>query len=139
MVVAVCIDDKNGMMFNKRRQSRDKAQQTDLLNLCAGQTLWMNSYSAALFEGAEQVRVDDAFLEKAEKGEICFVEDCSVKAVENCVEAVVLYRWNRTYPADLRFDLDLTNFALETVTEFDGSSHDTITREIYKRKEKTNG
>ena len=138
MNLAVCIDDKNGMMFNKRRQSRDKAQQADLLAWCAGRTLWMGSYSAPLFEGAE-AHVDDGFLEKAGEGEVCFVEDRSVKDVADRVEAVVLYRWNRTYPADLRFDLDISAFYLDSTVEFSGTSHETITREIYQRKENNHG
>ena len=133
MILAVCVDDKYGMMFNKRRQSRDRAQQENLLHWCAGRKLWMNTYSASLFENAE-IHVDDAFLQKAKMGDVCFVENVSVKELATEIETVVLYRWNRTYPADLRFDLDMTAFELEETTEFAGSSHEVITREIYKRK-----
>ena len=133
MILAVCVDDKYGMTFNRRRQSRDRIQQEDLLGWCTGRKLWMNSYSAALFEGAE-ICVDDAFLEKAKAGDVCFVENVSVKEWGSQVEAVILYRWNRTYPANLRYDLDMSVFALEETTEFAGSSHEVITREIYKRK-----
>ena len=31
MIAAVCSDDRNGMLFNRRRLSRDRAQQEDLL------------------------------------------------------------------------------------------------------------
>ena len=133
MIVAVCVDDKNGMMFNRRRQSRDRAQQADLMDWCGGRKLWIAPYSASLFPDGAQT--DDAFLDKAAADEVCFVEDRSVKAAADRVEAVVLYRWNRTYPADLRFDLDLSGFRLESVSEFAGNSHETITREIYQRKE----
>lgn len=133
MILAVCVDDKDGMMFNRRRQSRDRAQQEDLLTWCGGRTLWIAPYSAPLFPDSAQV--DEAFLNKAAAGDVCFVEDRSVKAVAEQVEAVVLYRWNRTYPADLRFDLDLSGFRLESASEFAGHSHETITREIYQRKE----
>lgn len=133
MILAVCVDDKGGMMFNRRRQSRDRAQQADLLDWCSGRTLWVAPYSAPLFlDGAQ---ADDAFLDKAAEGEVCFVEDRSVNTVADRVEMVVLYRWNRTYPADFRFDLDLSGFYLESVSEFAGNSHETITREIYQRKE----
>ena len=133
MILAVCIDDKYGMMFNKRRQSRDRAQQEDLLRWCTGRKLWMHSYSAALFADAE-ICVDDAFMQKAGADDICFVENLSVKEWGAQVKAVVLYHWNRTYPADLRYDLDMSAFALEETTEFAGFSHEVITREIYKRK-----
>ena len=133
MILSVCIDDKYGMVFNKRRQSRDRAQQEDLLRWCTGRKLWMISYSAAMFEGAE-VFVDDAFLKKAEAGDVCFVENLPLKELESQIEAIILYRWNRTYPADLRLDLELSAFHLEETIEFTGTSHEVITREIYKRK-----
>ena len=134
MILAACIDDKRGMMFNKRRQSRDQAQQSDLVNWCAGRRLWMNSYSAPLFAGIE-VCVCDDFLQKAGAGEICFVETCSAKGLEDRIEAVILYRWNRTYPADVWFELDLSGYVLEKTEEFAGASHEVISREIYRRKE----
>jgi len=33
MIVAVCVDDKFGMLFNKRRQSKDRELRKDLLSL----------------------------------------------------------------------------------------------------------
>jgi hypothetical protein len=133
MILAVCVDDKFGMMFNKRRQSRDRMQQEDLLRWCAGRKIWVHPYSASLFEGAE-LCVDDAFIQKAEAGDVCFVENVSLNGLADEVEALVLYRWNRRYPADLRFDLDMTAYELEETIEFAGASHERITREIYKRK-----
>lgn len=135
MILSVCVDDKGGMMFNRRRQSRDRRQQEDLLQWCADRKLWIDSYSAPLFEGAGAC-VTGSFLEQAGAGEICFVENRSVAAFSEKIETVVLYRWNRTYPADLWFDLDMTAFVLTETSEFPGTSHETITREIYQRKER---
>ena len=33
MTIFVCIDDKNGMLFNHRRQSRDEAVLKDMLDV----------------------------------------------------------------------------------------------------------
>lgn len=137
MIAAVCIGEGNGMLFNRRRVSRDKRQQEDLLALCGEGRLWMDGYSAPLFAWAEErVTVDEAFLEKAGPGEVCFVEDRALSPVEDRVGALVLYRWNRAYPSDVRFDFDLSDFYLEERTEFPGTSHEKITREIYRRKER---
>ena len=133
MIITVCVDDKYGMMFNQRRQSRDRVQQEDLLHWSAGRKLWMHTYSAALFQDAG-ICVDDAFLEKAEPGDVCFVENLSIKEAETKIEALILYRWNRTYPADAWLDLELSDFELKETTEFTGSSHERITREIYYKK-----
>ncbi|MDO4315497.1 MAG: ribonuclease Z [Oscillospiraceae bacterium] len=137
MIAAVCIGDGDGMLFNRRRVSRDRAQQEDLLALCGDGRLWLAPYSAPLFAwAAERVTADDGFLEKAGPGEVCFVEDRALAPAADRVEAAVLYRWNRAYPADVRFDFDLTDFRLEERTEFPGTSHERITREIYRRKER---
>ena len=47
------------------------------------------------------------------------------------LEQVILYRWNRDYPADVRFTLDLSGFRLRQRVDFAGSSHEKITEEIY--------
>lgn len=137
MIAAVCIGDGGGMLFNRRRVSRDRAQQEDLLALCGEGRLWLAPCSAALFGwAAERVAVDDAFLEKAGPGEVCFVEDRPLSPLADRLEAVLLYRWNRAYPADVRLDLDLSGFRLAERTEFPGTSHEKITRELYRRKER---
>lgn len=125
------------MLFNRRRVSRDRRQQEDLLALCGDGRLWMDGYSAPLFSwAAARVTVDEDFLEKAGAGELCFVEDRALAPAVDRVEAVVLYRWNRAYPADVRLDLDLSGFQLAERTEFPGNSHEKITREFYTRKER---
>lgn len=134
MIVAVAIDDRGGMMFNHRRVSRDRAQQADLLDFCGERTLWMNAYSAPLFAG-ERITADEAFLQKAGPDEVCFVEDQPLQPSAERIDTLVLYRWNRTYPADMKLDLDLTAFALTETREFPGNSHETITREIYERRD----
>jgi hypothetical protein len=47
------------------------------------------------------------------------------------VSTLVIYRWNRHYPADVRFEADLSGFRLERKDEFPGKSHDIITKEVY--------
>lgn len=137
LIAAVCIGDGNGMLFNRRRVSRDKRQQEDLLALCGDGRLWMDEYTAPLFAwAAERVTVDEDFLQNAGPGEVCFVEDQPLAPAADRVEAVVLYRWNRAYPADARFDLDLSGFQLTERVEFPGTSHEKITREVYRRKER---
>ena len=134
MIAAVCIDDRNGLLFNRRRLSRDRAQQEDLLALCGKKPLWLAPYSAPLFDWApERVRVEEKFLEQAAPGDICFVEDRPLPAEK--LEGLILYRWNRAYPSDVRLELDLSQFALTERAEFSGTSHETITRERYTRKE----
>ena len=55
----------------------------------------------------------------------------------NRVEAMILYCWNRDYPADVRLDWDLTAFQIAEAREFPGRSHPRITRTIYVRTGRT--
>ena len=135
MIAVVCVDEKNGMLFNRRRVSRDRIQQEDLLRLCGEKKLWISGFSAKLFEPfAEKVFVDEAFLQIAGMGEFCFVEDQPLQPWLDRLEGVIVYRWNRAYPSDQVFDLDLTGFTCQEKLEFAGSSHERITREIYSKK-----
>jgi hypothetical protein len=134
MRVAVCLDDKGGMMFNHRRQSRDRTVTEDVIASAGNSTLYLAPYSEKLFsEAGASFVADDRFLSMAEQGELCFVEDRHLLSVVDRIEEVIVYRWNRSYPTDLFFDLDLTalGFCLREATEWEGYSHEKITKEIF--------
>lgn len=137
MIVAVCVDGRGGMLFNRRRQSQDRAQREDLLTFCAGRRLWIAPCSLPLFGEREGITVDGEFLSRAGAEEVCFVEDCPLAPFAERIGQLVLYNWNRAYPADVHLDLDPASegFTLVERTEFAGTSHEKITREIYRREE----
>ena len=62
MQVIVCVDDGMGMLFNHRRQSRDRVLIQRILEITKGKQIFMNTYSAELFEGNENICIDDDFL-----------------------------------------------------------------------------
>lgn len=128
MKFIVCLDDKNGMMFNKRRQSRDKILIEDVLELCKGEKLYINEYSAKLFPENE-VEICENPAEKDDG--YCFAENFTVN--EEDIEEIIVYKWNRLYPADTYFNINLENWTLAEVVDFKGSSHEKITRERYVR------
>lgn len=133
MIVAVCVDDSGGMMFNHRRQSRDWAVIEDIQKLSSGYKLYIGTYSAKLFSENPSIFISNNFLELAGAHDFCFVEDCALKDYIEKIEKLILYRWNRKYPADTYFDLTLepTQWHLESSTDFRGNSHEKITREVY--------
>lgn len=45
MIIIVCADNNNGMMFNNRRQSQDRTLRDHILQLIGTSKLWMNEYS----------------------------------------------------------------------------------------------
>ena len=78
-----------------------------------------------------RITVDEDFMAKAGSDDYCFAENITVKPYEKEVQKIILYRWNRVYPADLYFDIDLKNWHLKESNDFAGSSHDKITEEVY--------
>lgn len=137
MIIAVCVDGRGGTMFNRRRQSQDRGQREDLLAYCAGRRLWIAPCSAPLFGEREDVQADEEFLTKAADGEVCFVEDRPIAPVAERIEALVLYDWDRAYPADVHLDFDpeAAGLTLTEEREFAGTSHEKIIRRIYVREE----
>lgn len=136
MKAIICLDDKNGMMFNRRRQSRDSVLISRVKELANGKRILMNSYSEPLFkESGACISVLDGFLGKAENDDFCFIENEEIP-LEKC-DLICIFRWNRVYPADRFFDCDLQNhgFVLRSNEDFVGSSHERITLEIYERGE----
>ena len=136
MKVILCLDDRGGMMFNHRRQSRDREVIGNILDMVGDGVLWMAPYSRMLFsESVAALRVEENFLNLAEASDFCFVEDRALLPYGDRIEEMILYRWNRRYPYDMKLDMEpLSNgFSLQNTTEFAGFSHEKITKEIYKK------
>lgn len=132
MNIIVCLDDKGGMMFNSRRQSQDRVLCERILEITAGCKLWMNSYSQKLFAfDSSGILVDDNFLSKADDGDYCFVENACLSDYTEKINKIIIYKWNRVYPADRRFEIPMSDFQLTETYEFKGSSHEKITEEVY--------
>lgn len=131
MQVIITVENRNGMLFNHRRVSRDQKISERILAYCKEKRLWMNAYSAKLFENNPQIRVSETFLEQ--KDAICFVEDQDIAPYLPEIDTIILFRWNRDYPADFFFAVDLSEWNLIHQEEFTGKSHEKITMEVYKR------
>ncbi len=136
MILALCVDDKNGMAFNGRRQSMDRLLRADLLETAGEKPVWMSPYTARQFHPAPaNLRAAEDFLERAGPGELCFAEFPPLAQVLGRAEGLLLYRWNRVYPADryLDFDPAAAGFRLVQTWEFPGSSHKMLTKEVYAK------
>ena len=133
MHLIVCIDQRDGMLFNCRRLSSDRILIQRILQMTQGSTLWMSSYSAKLFSGFEgSIHVAEDYLACAQNGAYCFAEDADLLGVKDKLESVTLFHWNRSYPATVRFPRELLKgMNLAETEEFTGSSHEIITMERY--------
>ena len=135
ITVALCVDDENGMMFGGRRQSRDRVLIGELMQSHGKTTVCIGPYSKLLFSEYPEVQLCEDPLEECPNGGVCFIEDCSVLKHLQEIGTLIVYHWNRRYPADFYFEFDpiAQGFTLVSVQEFEGSSHEKITKEIYRK------
>ncbi len=133
MQVIVCVDDNGGMMFNKRRQSRDRVLCEYVMKISEGHKVYMNAYSAKLFQEDERIVVSENYLEEAGEEDFCFVEKESLKSYEDKIKKLIIFKWNRVYPADQHLDIDPEKMKKVQEEEFVGFSHEKITMEVYEK------
>ena len=123
----VCISNNNGMMFNNRRQSRDRLLLEKLCTDYQNERIIIHEYSKRLFEGlpvevTTEVCVNDA---------TSFVEDPDLIPCEAIFDKIIVVRWNRDYPADKFFNVDMSAYECVNREDFIGKSHDEILIETY--------
>lgn len=135
LTVAICVDERNGVLFAGRRQSRDRLLIADLLKNTNGKRVCITPFSKLLFENDSNVLVCQDLFAEAPDQSICFAEDTSLLSHVEDIQTLILYHWNRHYPADRYLDIDPVKhgFALTERSEFAGSSHDKITKEVYQK------
>ena len=135
MNVIICIDENQGMLFNKRRQSKDIKVIEDIASLT--KELWISPFSEKLFIDEKVktnlvIQVRDNAISHASEGSYCFVENEKLIPYQDKIEQLIVYKWNRSYPSDFKLDLNLNEWKLIETVDFVGNSHEKITREIYK-------
>lgn len=131
MILIFCLDDNNGLMFNSRRQSSDRAVIERIIRYAEGKRLLIDAYSAKLLPAAQvydgHLCEDDVIF--AETGEM--IGECIHK-----VDMLIIYKWNRTYPADVYVPVSriAAEWRLQSIFTLSGNSHDLITEEVYVRE-----
>lgn len=131
MNVIICLDQNNGMLFNNRRQSRDRIVRKNILEYINGAKLYMDKYSFKQFseDKADNIVVCDNF-SNVEESDFCFVEKQHINTEQ--INKLIVYRWDKIYPADVSFGMNEIKLNLTETLEFQGYSHEKIVREIYE-------
>lgn len=134
MTVIVCVDERLGRAFLGKRLSRDAQLIADVLDFCGARTLCVTPKSARLFD-TPLLSVRPELFADAKRGEVFFSETEPLAEVLGHISTLVIYRWNRHYPADLFLDVcpEEAGFVQGEVRELVGKSHPIITREVYHR------
>ena len=136
--IFICIDDELGMIFNRRRQSRDSKVISDMIDTARseGADLFALPFSEKLLSAYPEFLISGNAISDAGDDGYVFVEEPPLAPIIRSVKKMVVYRWNRLYPSDKKLDTPPTEcgFSLISTTEFAGSSHDVITKEVYERR-----
>ena len=135
MKIIVCLDDYGGMLFNHRRQSRDRVLIADVMHDMGEKKICILPYSELLFaDYAGRYTVVEDFSSLPDDS-VCFVENVDVSPFLESISTVTVYNWNRVYPRDFVFDINLEKegFSLMSSHEFEGYSHENIRKEVYER------
>ena len=137
MNVIVCIDDELGMLFNGRRQSRDKCVISDIISTVSktGGRLFALPFSEKLLMPYGEFTIRADAMSIAKEDDYVFVESEPLSNIIDDVKRFIVYKWNRLYPSDQKLDTppDLYGFKLKESYEFAGNSHELITKEVYER------
>lgn len=137
MTLICCVDDSMGMAFNKRRQSRDIEVTKKIISLCENKTLFIDEYSKKLFEeaGFTDFKIHESSFSEFPENSCYFPENTAPSPFEKYTDRIILFRWNRAYPGDTHFDINLSSgvWHLIETQEFAGKSHEKITMEVYEK------
>lgn len=131
LTVYICLDDRDGMLFNGRRQSRDSRVFEDIRRELRD-VLLIDGFSESLCRRAE---IPYALWEGPLPREGQFFLEARPAVEASAADRLVIYRWGRHYPADVYFGLNPEEalFRLEEVSAFPGTSHEEIRKEVYVR------
>ncbi len=136
MKVFITVDENGGLLFNQRRQSKDSKLRAHILHICGINKLWLHPFSASQFTKPlpNNIIINPFCLEKAQDNDYCFIENLPLTHYLPKINTVFLCKWNRSYPADIYLDINLSaNFVLQKITEIKGTSHPQITIEEWQK------
>lgn len=144
LTVAVAVDDEGGMLFYGKRLSKDSVLTAEFIESAAEAPVYASDFSRILFAKYPKVKLCENPFEDAEDRAYCFIENYHLAPYLDMIDTIIIYRWNRFYNSDFKLDIDpqKCGYICSKITEFSGSSHDKITKEVYenvRRKERACG
>lgn len=135
LTVAVVLDDNEGMLLFGKRQSKDRVLISEFVESAGSSPIYASVFSKVLFDKYENVTLCENPFTEAPSGAWCFIENYPLSSYLDMIDTIIIYRWNRLYHSDVKLDVDVKKcgYKLKSVTEFAGSSHEKITKEIYQK------
>ena len=135
MTVFVCTEERGGMLFMKRRLSKDRELTADIAKTVGDGILYISDFSESLFAESDiSVLSVPNPLDSAGEDDFVFIENLCLAPSIKKVKRLIVYNWNRKYPFDVSIDVNPLDFgfSLKKSYDFKGYSHDKITKEVYE-------
>lgn len=132
MKLAICIDNGGGMLLNHRRQSRDRELVRELCDSLGGARLFSEAFSETVLANVPHTVISREAADTLGAGDIFFVECPPIAPLLPYADTLIVYRWNRDYPSDETLDVSLSGLTRVSSIDFAGSSHEKITKEVYR-------
>ena len=129
MILAVCVENRMGISFMGKRLSKDCLLREKLVSMAGGR-LRMSVYSGKQF-GPDVYMAPD-YLSEAGPEDWVFAENTEYLDYADRIDRIVLFKWNRDYPADVYFSFP-GDWNMISSENFPGNSHETITMEVYEK------
>ncbi len=136
MKLIIAVDENRGLSYRSRRVSRDRFLNADIIESLDGSPLYIEKYSEYLFRKYKDADIrtfasDDEVPDDAS----VFIEISDPSRFVKKCDTIVIYYWNRNYPSDAYFKMnpEEKGYALTEVYDFEGYSHEDITREVYRK------
>ena len=151
MTGIVCLDQEDGLLFNGRRQSRDRVVTEKILSMTEGKPVCVaedlvGKLTEPARKDAEQVESAQEELEREEAAQkepwqqpgeaaFCLIEE-AVNLENEMIDEWIVFRWKRVYPADVFLKFPADDWEKELIETFTGYSHEEIDLERYRKKDR---
>lgn len=125
MTVIICVDNNGGILFNGKRQSKDRIFRKYLLDIVEKKNsrIAMSPYTYSQFKGDERKELTDVKEEFSFDEDYIFLER-AIPILWEKVNNLILCCWNRDYPADEYFNLPIgVECILQKTEEIVSDSH----------------
>lgn len=133
MTVIICVDNNGGILFNGKRQSKDRIFRKYLLDIVEKKNsrIAMSPYTYSQFKEDERKELTDVKEKFSFDEDYIFLER-AIPILWEKVNNLILCCWNRDYPADEYFNLPIgVECILQKTEEIVSDSH-TLTIETYE-------
>ncbi len=146
MTIIICIDERLGISFGGKRQSKDRVLTRDIVSVARGHRLLIGEYSVSIFKEADisfdenNIFVSDRPEKDAKSEDFLFLERGFYEDIILSASSLIIYSWGRHYPSDVQLKRDCIDDHFELFEEynFEGKSHKNLTRYTLNRKKSIN-